>query len=277
MFKHPIYLVPYDFSSVSESAARLALDLAEANNGSAYLLHIVGRDSEKIEARKSFKQLVSEMNEEDRSRVVTKVIVGDLFEDVGKAGDILKASLIVMGTHGARGMQKFLGSHAVKMISNASTTPFLITQGKKKVDKINNIVMPFSFAKETIQITSFASAMAKKFKAKIHLVGYHDSDQWLGHKTQSNQLVVRRHLTEAGVEHEIVNLEQNNSFEQELLTYSELVDADIIAAAYYKEGVLPTPNSFIQMMIENEQQIPVLTVNAAELTVINSNFTFMSM
>ena len=275
MFKHPLYLVPNDFSEVSESATRLALDLAEANNGSAYLLHIVGKDSEKSAARKSFKDLVAKMSEEDQKRVTTNVIVGDLYEDMGKAGDLLKASLIVMGTHGASGMQKIFGSNAVKMISNAGS-PFLITQGKKKVEKINTIVMPFSFAKESLQIITFASAIAKKFKASIHLVGYHDSDQWLEHKTQSNQLVARRHLTDHGIEHELVNLDKNGSYEEELLKYAKSVDADIIAAAYFKEGILPSPNSFIQMMIENDTDIPVLTVNAAELTVINSNFSFIS-
>ncbi|MDG1333471.1 MAG: universal stress protein [Crocinitomicaceae bacterium] len=275
MFKHPIYLVPHDFSTVSESATRLALDLAEANDGSTYLLHVSSKASEKIEARKRFNEIVSNMDDADKGRVTTKVIVGDLYEGVGLAGDILKASLIVMGTHGARGMQKFFGSHAVKMISNASS-PFLITQGKKKVEKINTIVMPYSFAKESIQIASFASSIAKKFNAKIHLVGYHDSDEWLEHKTQSNMLVIRRHFTDAAVDHEIVNMDVNGSYETELLKYAQSVDADIIAAAYYKEGILPSPNSFIQMMIENEQQIPVLTVNAAELSVINSNYSFMS-
>lgn len=275
MIKHPIYLVPHDFSKVSKSATRLAIDLAEANDGIAYLLHIVGRESERIEARQEFKKLVSEMSEKDQKYVTTKVLVGDLFEDTGKAGDILKASLIVMGTHGAKGMQKLFGSNAVKMISNAST-PFLITQGKKKVEKIKSIVMPFSFAKESLQIVTFASSIAKKFKAKIHLVGYHDSDSWTEHKTQSNQLVARRHLTDQGVEHEIVNLERKDSYEKELLTYSKSVDADIIAAAYFKEGILPSPNSFIQMMIENDHNIPLLTVNSAELSVINSNFSFMS-
>jgi nucleotide-binding universal stress UspA family protein len=275
MFKHPVYLVPHDFSSISDSATRLAIDLAEANNGSAYLLHIVTKESEKIEARKTFDRLVADMSEKDRSYVTTNVLEGNLFEDVGKAGDILKASLIVMGTHGAKGMQKFFGSHAVRMISN-SVSPFLITQGKKKVEKINTIVMPFNFAKESIQIASFAGSIAKKFNAKIHLVGLHDSDQWLANKTQSNLIVLRRHFADAGVENEIVNLDGKGSYEKELLTYSESVDADIIAAAYFKEGVLPTPNSFIQHMIENEKQIPLLTVNAAELSVINSNFTFMS-
>ena len=107
-------------------------------------------------------------------------------------------------------------------------------------------------------------------------MGYHDLDKWLANKVQSNQLVVRRHLTDAGVEHEIVNLPGDKSYEEELMNYSKSVDADLIAAAYFKEGILPSPNSFIQLMIENEQQIPLLTVNAAELTVINSNYSFMS-
>ena len=275
MFKHPIYLVPHDFSSISESATRLAIDLAEANDGSAYLLHIVTKESEKIEARKIFERIVGDMSEKDRSFVTTNVMEGNLIEDVGKAGDILKASLIVMGTHGAKGMQKLFGSHAVRMISS-SVSPFLITQGKKNVEKINTIVMPFSFARESIQIASFAGSIAKKFNAKIHLVGYHDSDQWLANKTQSNLIVLRRHFADTGVENEIVNLEKKGSYEKELLAYADSVDADIIAAAYFKEGVLPSPNSFIQHMIENEKQIPLLTVNAAELSVINSNYSFIS-
>jgi nucleotide-binding universal stress UspA family protein len=214
MFKHPLYLVPFDFTPVSESAMRLALDLADANDGSVYLLHVVGKNSERQDARTQFKETIGNLSDSDRLKTTSKVLVGDLFEDMGKAGDILKASLIVMGTHGAHGMQKIFGSNAVKMISNASS-PFLITQGKKSVDKINTIVMPFSFAKESIQITTFAARMAQKFKAKIHLVACHDSDSWIEHKTQSNQLVVRRHFAEHGVEQEIVNLPGVDSYEQE--------------------------------------------------------------
>lgn len=274
MFKAPIYLIPYDFSSVSEGALKLGLDLAEANDGSVYLLHVVKKNSEKTLARSQFEETYNGLTNAQKEITQTKVIVGDLYEDVGKAGDILKASLIVMGTHGAQGMQKLFGSHAVKMINNAST-PFLITQGKKTVDKIKTIVMPFSFAKETIQITTFAGQIAKKFKAKIHLVGYHDTDEWLAAKTKTNQIVVSRSLKEMGVEYEFVNLKPTKSYNDEVIAYAKEVDADIIAAAYFNDSVLPTPNTFIQGMMENEFHIPLLTVNSEELSVINSNFSFI--
>ncbi|NRA12825.1 MAG: universal stress protein [Crocinitomicaceae bacterium] len=275
MLKSPIYLIPYDFTPVAEGALKLGLDLAEANNGSVYLLHIVKKNSEKIYARNQFIEVFNKLADKEQVITNTKVIVGELYEDVGKAGDILKASLIVMGTHGAQGMQKIFGSHAIKMI-NSSSTPFLITQGKKEVEKIKTIVMPFSFAKESIQITTFAGAIAKKFKAKIHLVGWHDKDEWLEGKTRTNQIVVRRAFKEMGVECELVNMKPSKDYNDQVVAYAKEVDADIIAAAYFKEGILPTPNSFIQGMIENEYQIPLLTVNSEELSVINSNFSFQS-
>ena len=276
MLKNPIYIIPFDFTPVSESALRLGLDLAEANNGSAYLLHVVKKNSEKSAARTKFKAVVKALTSAEQSITTTKVVVGDLYEDIGKAGDLLNAALIVMGTHGAHGMQKVFGSHAVRIINNSST-PFLITQGKKRIEKIKTLVMPFNFAKESIQITSFAAAIAHKFNATIHLIAYHEKDSGFEAKTKTNQLVVRRSLTEQKVKHEIVTLPPSSKeYSNKVLAYAKSVDADIIAAAYFKEGVLPSPNSFIQGMIENENQIPLLTVNSEELTVINSNYSFIS-
>jgi len=265
MNKNPLYLIPFDFSPVSESAVRIGLDLAISNKGSVLLLHVVKNQHERLEAKLKFKDYLSSLSDVDRKLTVSKAIIGDIYEDISKAGDLLDASLIVMGTHGARGFQKVFGSHAVKMISY-SDQPFLITQGKKSVDKMKVIVMPFSFQKKSIQIATFASTIAKKFNATIHLVGYHDSDELLEKGTQVNQKIVRDFLTEKGVNYEVVTFDKNARFEKELMSYAAKVDADLMAAGYYKEGIITNPNSFIQAMIENELNIPLLTVNAEGLT-----------
>ena len=275
MLKEPIYLVPVDFTEEASSAVRLALDLAQANNGTAYLLHVVGKSSEKVAARTQFAEFLESYTKEELDLMTSKVIEGDIFNDIGKAGDILKAALIVMGTHGAHGMQKVFGSRAVKLISS-SATPFLITQGKKEVDRIKNIVMPFSFAKESIQITNFVGVIAKKFNATIHLCGFHDKDDWLDAKTKSNQLVVKRALDDMNASYEIAHLPPSKTYNKDLVDFAKSIDADMFAAAYFKEGILPTPNNFIQGMIENELNLPLLTVNAEELSVINSNYSFMT-
>lgn len=265
MNQNPLYLIPFDFTPVSESAVRIGLDLANVNKGSILLLHVVKNQHERLEAKLKFKEYLASMPEAEREITVAKAIIGDIYEDIAKAGDLLDASLIVMGTHGARGFQKVFGSHAVKMISY-SDQPFLITQGKKSVDKMKTIVMPFSFEKKSIQIATFASSIAKKFKATIHLVGYHDNDELLDKGTKTNQKIVKNFLADKGVSYEIVTLDKGASFEKELMAYAAKIDADLMAAGYYKDGIITNPNSFIQSMIENELNIPLLTINAEGLT-----------
>jgi len=212
-----------------------------------------------------FDTVLNNLSAEDRSLVTTNVIEGSVYEDVGKASALLKPSLLVLGTHGAKGLQKIFGSHIEKMISN-SPVPLLVTQGEHSVDKIKNIVMPFSFTKESLKITKFAASMAKKFDACIHLIGEHDNIAMHEDQIQRNQSIVKQYMAENFVSFQIVDLPREKSFEREMMNYSAKIDADIIAAAYSNDHVMNTTNSFMQGIIENVLQIPVLTVNSDELT-----------
>lgn len=271
----PLYLVPFDFTEVSESALHLAFQLAEKNDRSVYLLHIAKNNHDRIIARKGLEDRVAKMSAEEKKRVSTKVLVGDLFSDLAKAGDILNASMIVMGTHGAKGFQKLFGSHAEKIISAASV-PVLIVREKEDLKSFKTIVMPFSFEKETIQVLRYAAALAKEMDSIIHLVGQHKSDEWLAGHLKVNQSVARTFLTEQGIKHDVINLPMKSSFQKELIKYAEESDAGLIAATYFRDGILPRPNSFIQEMIENKAVIPLLTINADEISVASSVLSFMT-
>ena len=56
MNKNPLYLIPFDFTPVSESAVRIGLDLSIANNDSVVLLHIVKNNHERLEERLNFNE-----------------------------------------------------------------------------------------------------------------------------------------------------------------------------------------------------------------------------
>ncbi|MGJ8660988.1 MAG: hypothetical protein ACSHXL_03040, partial [Bacteroidota bacterium] len=83
-------------------------------------------------------------------------------------------------------------------------------------------------------------------------------------------------LTENNIKHEIVDLPKVGSYQQELVEFAESVDADLIAATYFRDGIMPTPNSFIQKMIENKYHIPLLTVNADELMIQSATLGFIT-
>lgn len=265
MIKHPLYLVPYDFSPISESALELSLDLAKANDGSVYLLNVVKNKQEGNKVRILFENTINNLPESDQKLILSNSTIGNIYEDVGKASVLLKASMIVMGTHGAKGMQKILGSHVEKMISHASS-PLLITQGKKTVDKIKTIVMPINYTKESLQITKFACAMALKFNAKIHLIGQHDENDIHEDQISTNREVVNRYLTESTVDFKIVDLPKRSFYENEMMIYCKEVDADIIAITYSNDTAIQRTNTEMQKIIENKYQIPVLTVNAEDLS-----------
>jgi len=272
--KANIYLVPHDFTPVADAAAQMALELAHVNSGSIVLIHIVDKKSDRRPAKEKFVDVLNQFSETDRKIMRTIVLVGDLYEDIGKASEVLNASLIVMGTHGKSGLQKIFGSRALKVVSSTGT-PFMITQGSGKLTEIKNIVMPFYFEKETIQIATFAAEIAKLFKSTIHLVGFYDKDEWLQGKTKSNQIVLRKYFTEQGIAHEIVNLPKEKSYEKELQEYAFSVNADLFAVAHFSESVLTSASSFVQELIENSHDIPVLTVNTEDLS-ITSGLSFLT-
>ena len=134
--------------------------------------------------------------------------------------------------------------------------------------------MAFSSTRETIQIATFAGALARKFDAVIHLAGCHHTDEDLEAHTRANQFIVQRMLSEYGIRHEIVTLDRNNSYEFELINYAKKVNADVIAATHFKQGIM-SMKSFIQEMIDNDEHIPVLTISDAQIGFVSSHLSFM--
>lgn len=263
MINTPIYLVPCDFSEVTDNALKLSLEIAHMNKGEVMLLHVIKDKSAKAVAKNKFQNMLDGLSSKDSAIVTYRVITGNLYDEVSKAIEILRPAMVVMGTHGATGMQKIFGSHIEKII-NGSASPFLITRGATELKNMSTIVMPYSFQKESLQITTFAASMAKKFGATIHLVAHHDNVEIHEDAIAGHQKIVERFMTENNVDFKIVHLPMQKSFDSELQDYAGSIHAGVIAAAYSNDNKLIT-NVHMQKIFENIYRIPVLTVNAEEL------------
>lgn len=264
--KKPIYLVPCDFSPIFFNALRLALDLAEYNKGSVVVINIASKKSEKAEAEQKMKKVVANLKEAERSLVETRVLHGDLYGDIAKAAEVLDAALIVMSTHGAKGLQKIRGSHALRVV-DSSSVPFMITQGTKHVEKMKQILMTFCEEKESLQVAQSAALIAKQFNSTIHLVGYLDKNEQSRAKVKSHHKLLYKFFAEQGVQVESHNIESKEDYEKSLFNYAKEVDADLFAATFFNTTIISGKNSFLQSLLENKDDIPVLTVNAEELGV----------
>ncbi|MCZ4408906.1 universal stress protein [Cryomorphaceae bacterium 1068] len=269
-------LVPYDFTPITRTALDHALFLAKLADAKIELLHIVDKESKQADAEHNFSELKKLFSEEDRSLISTKVKIGDIFKDIAKEGAEGDFQLLVMGTHGEKGLQKILGSNAIKVITSGNL-PFLVTQSKGPKDTIKRIVMPVNLTKESLQIVEFAANAAKRFDADIHIVHEPETDEWLVKKIKINVAHVNNFLNKEKVKHTVVSLPGKKSFAEEVIDYGAHNNADLFAVAHFTESILPQFDRFSQELITNGLQVPVLIFNATDVGRVKGQYTFIGM
>ncbi|HBW62867.1 universal stress protein [Comamonas kerstersii] len=145
MFKH--ILVPVDGSETSLQAVSKAAELAKAFNSEVTAVYVldpypftgVGADfaygqaqylsAATAEANKALEDVTERMKD---TGVTVKTLVGEghaIHEGIVRVGENVGADLIVMGSHGRRGLEKLvLGSVAQRVLQTAKV-PVLVVRG----------------------------------------------------------------------------------------------------------------------------------------------------
>ncbi|MCB0764023.1 MAG: universal stress protein [Flavobacteriales bacterium] len=261
-------LVPTDFTKVADVAMNHAMKLAGHTGAEVYLLHVVPKQAEAEEARKKLEVEQWRAQKWNEAVPVHKLVrVGSIFEDIGDAAAEIDADLIMMGTHGMRGMQFLTGSRALRVITS-SAVPFIVVQERAiKEGGYDSIVVPLDLHKETRQKLTLVADMAKTFDSKVHLITPKEDDEFL-HKQLLNHIkFANNYLDERGIAHDaIIAEEDSGDFVKAVVKHAVQVDADLITIMNLAQGnifgVLGVP--YEQEIITNEAQIPVMCMNPRE-------------
>lgn len=270
-------LVPTDFTKVADCAISHAMNLAGHTGAEVYLLHVVPNKNESDEARQKLELETERAKKWNPNVEVFKLVrVGSIYDDIGDAASEISASLIVMGTHGMRGMQFLTGSRALRVITS-STVPFIIVQERGiKEGGYDSIVVPLDLHKETRQKLTLVADMAKTFNSKVHLITPREDDEFL-HKQLLNHIkFANQYLDERGIAHDAtISKEDSGDFVKAVVKHAVQVDADLITIMNLAQGnifgVLGVP--YEQEIITNEAQIPVMCMNPRE-TSTGGGWTF---
>lgn len=256
-------LVPYDFTPVAEAACRHAIQMARQINGNVHLLNVIKNDSEKAAVQKKFFDAVQKLKLEPNDvKVETIIKAGSIFTDIATVAEKLGSSLIIMGTHGAKGMQKVFGSFAIKVI-NSTFIPFVIVQDQIPHEKIKKIVFPIETSSESLQVMNIAANLAIEFGAEILLVAQKETDTSLAMKIKVHLEVVAKQLSKKGVKSEFMLIEKSKAFADNVIKITDSKNADMIAIAYHDDSLLGFGN-FAQTIITNKLKAPVLIIKAKE-------------
>ncbi|MBS0011470.1 MAG: universal stress protein [Bacteroidales bacterium] len=260
-----IIVVPWDFTIKADHALAHAAKISKMLNARIDLLHIIDRkikagDYKKKEAM--LNKAALQGKELYNIDVNTALIPGSIFTAIAEFVNEHGASLVVMGTHGMKGMQKVTGSWALKVLVG-SKVPFIVVQDMPKdLDKYQNIVFPVDFRaenKEKLRMTIF---MGKYFDSKVHILKTVTTDKSLLRKTNINLNFAIKYLIQNNIEYELHDMKRGN-LAQQTIEFAESIEADLIL-------IMTTKNITVadyvlgaqeQQIIANSAKIPVCCVN----------------
>ncbi len=270
-------LVPTDFSKVADCAVNHAMKLAHHTGAEVFLLHVVGSKNEVADTRRKLEAEAEKAKKwSDSVNVLPLVRIGSIYDDIGDAALEINADLIVMGTHGMRGMQFITGSRALRVITS-SKVPFIVVQERLiKEGGYDSIVVPLDLHKETRQKLTLVADMAKSFNSKVHLIVPKENDEFLHKQLMNHIRFANQFLDERGIQHDTtVAREDSGDFVKAVVKHAVNVDADMIAIMNLAQGnifgVLGVP--YEQEVITNEAMIPVMCMNPRE-SVTGGGWTF---
>lgn len=265
-------LVPTDFTKVSDTAIDHAILTGGIINAEVHVIHIIENKQQIGEARAKLEALSEMIRSEKGVEIQTIVRIGSIFEDIDKVATEIDASLIIMGTHGLRGMQFITGSRALKIVTESSV-PFIVVQERNiRPQGYHKLVVPLDLHKETKQKLSLVADMAKYFGSKVHLISPGETDEFLRNQLNRNIRFAEEYFTERNIPYEVeITESKSDGFVKSLLKYSAAVEADLICIMnFYDNSIMSIFNqSYEQQVITNEAQIPVLCVNPVNTMVID--------
>jgi nucleotide-binding universal stress UspA family protein len=260
-----IIVVPWDFTEKAEYALAHAAKIAKMINARVHLLHIVERKIRTAEHKKKedrLNQWAQYGEKEYGVEVGIALIPGTIFKAIAEYVNEEKASLVVMGTHGMKGMQKLTGSWALKVLVK-SKVPFIVIQDKPKdMEKYQNIVFPVDFRSENKEKLKMTIFMGKYFDSKVHILKTVTADKSLLKKTNINLNFAIKYLMQNNIEYEIHEMKRGH-LAQQTIEFAEKINADLILIMTTKN--ISTVDYMLgaqeQQIIANSSKIPVCCVN----------------
>jgi nucleotide-binding universal stress UspA family protein len=260
-----LIIVPWDFTPVAESALAHAAKIGRMVGNDICLLHIVDPDIKvkaEGEKRTLLSHLASEGSKKYNLNITSHVSKGSIFTAIADFANSKDANLVVMGTHGMKGMQKLTGSWALKVIVK-SKVPFIVVQEPPADQgRYHNIVFPIDFRIENKEKMGMAIFMGKYFDSKVHILKTVTNDKSLARKINVNMNFAVKYLIQNNIRYEIHNV-AHGKMAQHTIDFANKINADLILIMTTKNITIAdyVLGASEQYIIANSSRIPVCCVN----------------
>jgi nucleotide-binding universal stress UspA family protein len=181
-------LCPVDFFPASDAAVSYAAGLAGNYEAGIHLLHVITPVPVAVyEYALDTNQIMKSMEakaEEELVRLAAKVKeagvavdyeirTGDVYEEIKATIEAVKPHIVVMGTHGRRGVERwFMGSTTEKLLRH-SPVPLITISGngeKAGAPRFRRILVTTDFSEGTADALAYAFSVAQENESQITLL-----------------------------------------------------------------------------------------------------------
>jgi nucleotide-binding universal stress UspA family protein len=180
-------LCPVDFFPASEGAAMRAARIAADYDATLKLLHVVSpilssykfplNRAEAIKsleqaATRKMKKLIERIEAVAGIAIKSEIRAGNVQNEIKRAVDRDKPDLIVMGTHGHHGIERwFLGSVTESLLRHSPVPLLTVSPASKDGDRrVSRILVTTDFSDGTADALAYAFSIAQENQARVDLL-----------------------------------------------------------------------------------------------------------
>lgn len=255
-------IVPVDFTEASDTAVAQASLLNETLHVNLELLHIV-HDEEHSKADFLLEKIAESLSEKGIV-AYPRVVIGDVIPAINETAKEGNFDLMVIGTHGARGIrQNLFGADILKLLKGNSCPSIVVQKTSHPVDHFDRILLPVGSHAEFKLLSLAVAKIAKASNATVVIYCINRPMEETSEDLNVNKQNAKQLFMDMGVKVEDVSEPStvvSFGFAKQTLLYAENNNIDLIAImAHASSEHSYFANADKEKMLMNEKGIAILS------------------
>jgi nucleotide-binding universal stress UspA family protein len=258
-------LVPYDFSDCATDALRVAAKIARLTGACIDIAHLYETKTDfHVENQRLREEIEAKLDRvpalpflqgiELKKFMLRQMALPEMFKNERLA----QMDLVVMGSHGARGIKGVVGSNTQKIVRIAPM-PVLVIKNSVEDFQVNDLVYASNFTASDIQKFEAFLPLIELFDPKVHLVKVNTPKNF--ERSEDAKEAIAAFLERHELRKFTTTIYNDLSIEEGILNFARSIDADMIAMATHgRTGFFQVVNGSLTEDIVNHTTFPVLSM-----------------
>jgi nucleotide-binding universal stress UspA family protein len=263
MLDHDL-LCATDLTLAADQAVRSAVVIAERIGKQVTLLHVLNKEERSEEGQEAVMEAMraQALKGGGNDRITYKLLDGDFMKRIAEETH-QGHSLLVLGTHGPRGLRQTLfGADILKLVRHSAIPSLVVQEGTRTEGLLKHIVLPVAAHKDIERLLELVCVLAKAFASDVHVFQLQRPNEDPSEELLANKLKMLNYLEARGVPYHEVN-EPSTSFSigfaGSTIAYAQRIGSGCIAMmAKASDEYRYIADAEKERLLVNDALIPIL-------------------